>query len=84
LSDIIKDMIYMGKYYLVCSYVQVENPTIFPGSYVTGVVNIEAYNPIDEMGLYLHLTGKEFTHDKSLTPKLQLILMAILLRRRAL
>ncbi len=51
----------MGKYYLVYSYVQVDNPTIFPGSYVTGMVNIQAHNPIDAMGLYLHFTGKEFT-----------------------
>ena len=29
--------------------------------FVTGVVNIQAHNPIDAMGLYLHFTGKEFT-----------------------
>jgi hypothetical protein len=51
----------MGKNYSVYSYVQVENPTIFPGCEVTGVVNILAEGAIDAMGLYLHFTGKEYT-----------------------
>lgn len=51
----------MGKNYSVYSYVQVENPTIFPGCEVSGVVNILAENAMDAMGLYLHFTGKEYT-----------------------
>lgn len=51
----------MGKSFSAYSYVQVENPTIFPGSEVVGVVHIQADKAIDAMGLCIHFTGKEYT-----------------------
>jgi hypothetical protein len=51
----------MGKNFSAYSYVQVESPTIFPGSEVVGVIHIQADKDIEATGLYIHFTGKEYT-----------------------